>query len=277
MPTAGEARAFKRIERANLKESILIICGNKEDAQCLFAVNRKAIQSLDIECIDRVIAPAVLMQGIIQAPGQKKPVFKEIESQKSLYKHVALVFPLEFGCPIDQAPTFGEYYGFHTIPAVPNLYAWLLADPIYFEYIRRKNRIKDFPTYNEFLSKKQAIFLNSRDKGFLLQKSSVENYDARRACMVSPSLRAFFRSIAALFNDTKLEFQFDLNKALLSNLVMEFYPSDKEIYRSLDGNTMTGEEMVKEIQSGSSIGIKYTSDLLRVSRDLLARQAAKGK
>jgi hypothetical protein len=56
-------------------------------------------------------------------------------------------------------------------------------------------------------------------------------------------------------------------------LVLEYYPAEAPIYRALDGSVYTGRDMANEISEGTPIGRKYSSDLLRACRDLLARQA----
>jgi hypothetical protein len=62
---------------------------------------------------------------------------------------------------------------------------------------------------------------------------------------------------------------------LFINLLSEF-PPDKVIFRPLDHSQgYSGQQMIEELANGSLIAQEYASSLLRVCRDLLARQAAK--
>ena len=66
-----------------------------------------------------------------------------------------------------------------------------------------------------------------------------------------------------------------LNREVLRNLISEIYPSEKTLFRSASGETISAERMMQEVTDGSDLGREYSSDILRVARDLLARQANK--
>lgn len=58
------------------------------------------------------------------------------------------------------------------------------------------------------------------------------------------------------------------------NLFKEI-PEDKIMWRLSTGKTLTAGQMVEEFSNYTDLGREYMSDVLRVSRDLLARQANK--
>ncbi len=62
---------------------------------------------------------------------------------------------------------------------------------------------------------------------------------------------------------------------VMADLVAESYPADKPIYTTANGDRYTGEEMRAHILAGSEIGKHYASSILRVTRDLLTRQAVR--
>jgi hypothetical protein len=64
-------------------------------------------------------------------------------------------------------------------------------------------------------------------------------------------------------------------REMLAKLVRSYYPADKPIYRTMNNDVWTGEEMAQEILSGTDVGRDYITKLLEISRDLLARQAQK--
>ena len=65
----------------------------------------------------------------------------------------------------------------------------------------------------------------------------------------------------------------NLNRDIIANLMAEVSQPDTPVFRAADGATYTAEQMIRHIREGSPIGQQYASDLLRVSRDMLARQA----
>jgi hypothetical protein len=101
----------------------------------------------------------------------------------------------------------------------------------------------------------------------------VATYDPHRAAMLSPSLRSFLKLLDTVHRRSSAEFELNLPTAIITNLILEYYPPDQQIYRALDGSILTGQEMAREVQAGTELGRKYSIDILRVCRDLLARQA----
>lgn len=52
-------------------------------------------------------------------------------------------------------------------------------------------------------------------------------------------------------------------------------PSETVVLHTMGVDTYTASEMIKEMQSGSEIGVQYVSDFSRVVRDFLGQQAKK--
>lgn len=52
-------------------------------------------------------------------------------------------------------------------------------------------------------------------------------------------------------------------------------PQDKIMWRLTSGRTFTAGEMICEFEQYTDLGKEYMSDVLRVSRDLISRQANK--
>lgn len=62
---------------------------------------------------------------------------------------------------------------------------------------------------------------------------------------------------------------------VVRNLLQELVPGTI-VWRTACGKTYRANDMLDELDKGSSEGKQYAADLLRVSRDFLARQAARG-
>jgi len=164
-------------------------------------------------------------------------------------------------------------------PAIPTIEAWLFADE---EALRDDTTsektvgvIARLPS-PELIPYPKAL-RNYVAKGVKID-DIVKRMDIRRAADRSPSLRHFLREFEL---QTKGDSKFDdrdsqlrqLDLDVIRQLISEVYPSDSVIFRSADGNTLNAAEMMQEVSSGTGLGLEYTSEILRVARDLLARQA----
>ena len=63
-----------------------------------------------------------------------------------------------------------------------------------------------------------------------------------------------------------------LFKEIVTNLLQEL---DPEIiaWRPISSAPLTAKQLIEEVNSSTDLGLQYSSDLLRVSRDLLQRKA----
>jgi hypothetical protein len=155
--------------------------------------------------------------------------------------------------------------------------SWLLADPHVYELISSDERYSIHQPFEAYVVDNAFHFFNSKVIAALSRKKVEATYDPNRAAMLSPSLRSFCKTIDHVRGIASHDFEFALPGAVLANLVLEYYPPELPLYRALDGSIYTGRDMAREIGEGTSIGRKYSSDLLRVCRDLLARQAQKSR
>lgn len=60
---------------------------------------------------------------------------------------------------------------------------------------------------------------------------------------------------------------------VMAKLVTEAYPTDKVVFRTMNGDEYTGVTMSAMIRAGTDVGKEYASSILRVCRDYLSRQA----
>lgn len=167
-------------------------------------------------------------------------------------------------------------------PAIPTVDAWLFADTETFfqvvgekaeQFVGRMPLPEQLP-YPRFL--KHAMLRDPDTLNRLLDQVNILVAGAR-----SPSLKYFIQTSRQISDLPMLEFDEASNPAgqvsrgVLRNLISEVYPSNKPLFRAASGAVLTAEQMMQEITNGTALGREYGSDILRVARDLLARQAQK--
>jgi hypothetical protein len=165
-------------------------------------------------------------------------------------------------------------------PAIPTVEAWLFADSdALFKVLGHRADVligrmplpEQIP-YPKFL--RHALLRDEHKSRDVLESINILTAGSR-----SPSLKYFLQAARRLSNLPPLEFdsrsvsEGQLDRSVLRNLVSEVYPSSAPLFRSASGVTVTAEQMMQELSNGSGIGREYGSDILRVARDLLARQA----
>lgn len=167
---------------------------------------------------------------------------------------------------------------FELFYAIPEIESWLFADD---ELILKcssnskyKKVIERLPLPDEIPYPKELwmkIFKNTKDFSFLL------NMNISRATSRSLSLNDFLTRLSKIL---KLEIpnlnesiSKNLDRRIFINLLKEVLPSNKVIYKTIDGRTYTAKEMIDNIKSGTDVGKEYSSVLLRISRDFLIRKA----
>lgn len=167
-------------------------------------------------------------------------------------------------------------------PAIPSIEAWLFADSAAFfevlgvkaEAFQGRLPLPEQLPYPKFL--KSTMLRDVDDYHRLLQ-----TIDVRKASARSPSLKFFLQSARRLSGLAPMDVSApdfkngQMAREVLRNLISEVYPSSKPLFRSASGAVVTAEQMMQEITDGTDLGREYASDILRVSRDLLSRQAQK--
>ncbi|MBT1443420.1 DUF4276 family protein [Shewanella sp. JM162201] len=167
--------------------------------------------------------------------------------------------------------------------AVPEIESWLFAD-----LNAAKTKARNLERASELLSrvslpddipypKYLATRLFKLDEKFELVNQDINiNVAASR----SPSLRKFITGVGKLLGveatlNWEREYVRTSGRDIFSKLVDEVTPADVVLYKTLNGQSITAGQMVREIHDGTEIGISYSVEVLRVARDLLSREAHK--
>lgn len=167
--------------------------------------------------------------------------------------------------------------------AVPEIEAWLFADvQTALRFAKRGvgavNRVEfadEIPMAKQFAAR---TFGRKELEEVGLAIAAHMNIEI--ALSRSSSLRDFLAGVGRVIGDPRFQGLPDayrmLGPRLLGSLVRETNKSDSVIYRTLDGQQVTAAELANAIAEGSSLAKEYASDLLRVARDQLAREARRG-
>lgn len=161
--------------------------------------------------------------------------------------------------------------------ATPEIEAWLFADiDLALEHAKSKNAeiiLKRMSLPDEVPHPKESakfLFQNYKEAYFL------KKIDISKATFRSPSLHDFLTRLSIIL-DIQLEevqepISQNIDRKIFINLLNETLPSNKVVFKSSSG-VYTTEEMITNIKNETELGKEYTSDLLRIARDLLTRQA----
>lgn len=163
--------------------------------------------------------------------------------------------------------------------AVPTIEAWIFADPGFAKSAARNERASDMidraPLPETIPYPKQFamnVFGSTRNYPF------GRNFDVDVAAARSPSLRAFVEGITKLVG-SDLDYEFPVSKLsdtrdVVSTLLREL-PESNVVWKTMTGTRLNAGELAKAIAEGTPLGNQYATELLRVARDLIARQANK--
>lgn len=162
--------------------------------------------------------------------------------------------------------------------AVPEIEAWLFADDnLAIENCRSKNAkiiLQRMPLPDEIPHPKQSAsyLIKGYKTPFFLKSMNIS-----RATSRSVSLYNFLKRISDITNINIEEIETPISKNLdrrvFINLLNEIVPSEKIVFKASNGEIYKVDDMVRHIKNETEIGREYTSDLLRVARDLLTRKA----
>lgn len=162
--------------------------------------------------------------------------------------------------------------------AVPTLEAWLVADS---ETVGRVLNEADeegsveHALATENVQEWSGIVRRLKDRRKALH--IIEQMDVEVASARSPSLRTFLKGIGEILEISTAfldqAYARSLGRDAISNLLAEVARGDAVVYRTANGDAVTAEVMINQIRDGTDLGRQYASDLLRISRDFLARKA----
>jgi hypothetical protein len=167
--------------------------------------------------------------------------------------------------------------------AVPSLEAWLFAD---IEAAKEQAGSRAVPAldrvqFPDEIPTPKLLATNafgSGEKTVYAGSQIIGSMNLERALSRSPSLREFLSGIAKLLGDERYQTVPDaerlIGRRLLGQLITETNPSSRVLYKTMSGDRLTAERLADEISQGTPIARQYAADLLRVARELLAREAA---
>lgn len=262
----------------SIDSQVLVVCEGRNDQRIISTIleklgrERSAVVELEGAALspDRLTSPAPP-----ESRYRRGGVLGAIKRKAEGYRGAIIVFDLEFGAPSQPAPEFSHISNVWLAPAVPFVEAWILSDPTVYSNVQRIGNIDSEDNFAQYIVSSGFRFYNQKQKDSLSRRATLSLYDPGVAATFSPSLRSFIRLFDRVAGNEAVELPFSIPGVVLSNLVQDYYPSKSVIYRTMEGGNFTGRQMAEEILKGTSIGRQYSSDLLRICRDLLARQAQK--
>lgn len=214
-------------------------------------------------------------------------IAKIIEKEKVKYKEVITLVDLDISNNFEaemvaRIKIKSEDTGFHVFTAVPCIESWLFADhdnakekskkTIRTEKLLARLPLPDDIPYPHLLARN--VFPDN-DYQKIMKDSNLDLAASR-----SPSLRKFILGVAKVLGvesglQWEREYVRSAGRDVFSKLVDEVTPPDSVIYKTLEGKVITASEMSLHIKNGTKIGMDYSVDVLRISRDLLARKSNK--
>ena len=172
--------------------------------------------------------------------------------------------------------------------AIPTVEAWVFADDLVLKkYIpQRFQREADrIPMPEEIFYPELLLhrWFNGKDSDdSLATYHFLSQIDIARAASRCPSLSYFLRQIGELLAlPEALQLPIEnalanaLPKRIFANLLEEVALPNTVIYRTLDGNQVTVDDLRKAIWQDSQMGKEYIGRVFRVARDIIKNQATK--
>lgn len=167
--------------------------------------------------------------------------------------------------------------------AIPSIEAWLFADP---HVVMRHAAVEHQAKVFRLGPPDEIAFPRDLLKQFFECDKWGRPYDALKiiretdykvASARSPSLRAFLTGVGKIIGNVEYEgipggYE-AFGPRVFASLVGEFKPLTKVVYRTMEGREVTAEQLMQEINEGTLLGRHYVSDLLRMARNMLARDA----
>ena len=237
---------------------------------------------LIVEGYVRRLDPNAAFETIIagQSLNQKDKRLTGLNDYRGTIENLIVVFDQDYGNIADTLNVSEPVAdGVYWCPAIPQIEAWLLADELALLKAAPESASKivsKLPSPETIPYPKMVCHYLLRDNSQL--QSLFACIDLKRAAVRCPSLANFLVSVELCAGKT---ITFDLPKIashqidrdIIRSLISEIYPSSMSIFKASSGDTISAEQMMHEIASGSALGGEYATTMLRVARDFLARQA----
>jgi len=196
--------------------------------------------------------------------------FRELQKQID-DKQLNLKLAVLFSGNLDNLPNLKSI---HVFFAVPNVEAWLFAANTLPEQLHLTADDKALKKIKTILT---PANLSERRDLQAAYSFDLKEEDITRLMARSKSLRDFLTGIAELLEtslaNSEEYFAKNLSRQIFVSLINEVTPADTVVWRISGGYNITARKLATEIEQGSDLGKQYISDVLRIVRDMLARQA----
>jgi hypothetical protein len=208
---------------------------------------------------------------------------KNLQDSKS-FKYIALIDSDQLSVQDSREEAYVQLGRPHidVFCAVPEIEAWLFADDMkasgMFDDTKRKNFIARLPlpemiVYPRLVARNIFPRTNPSESYDFLRHIDIERAAAR-----SPSLRTFLSGVRKALdlpgNVEEKALATTIGRDVISTLLREL-PADTVVWRTIDGNSHTAQQLAKAIGEGSNEGRQFSTELLRIARDLIVRKAAR--
>lgn len=217
----------------------------------------------------------------VRSIGSKRKIANQIRELRNDHQHkyIALIDADEVSIA-DSREVARHQLGYPSIDvfcAVPTIEAWIFADPEFAKRAARSSHARDMidraPLPEQIPYPKQFAMNVFRSSQFY---PSGENFDVNLAAARCPSLRVFVEGVSASVG-VPLDLLVPVGKLsdtrdIISTLLLEL-PDTKVVWKTMTGERFSAGELAKAIAEGVPLGNQYATELLRVARDLIARQA----
>lgn len=166
--------------------------------------------------------------------------------------------------------------------AIPSIESWLFADNINLKKLIKKTdkaeAIYDRLPMPEDITYPKQVLRNLLNSNYDVDAIMLD-MDINLAASRSSSLRNFLQELSKKLDEPRVQWEESYVRSagrdVFSKLVDEIVEPNTVIYKSLDGKKITAREMSLHIRDGSDIGVRYSIEILRVARDLLARESSR--
>jgi len=166
--------------------------------------------------------------------------------------------------------------------ATPSIESWLFADNINLKKLIKETD-KAEAIYGRLPMPEDITYPKQVLRNLLGAKYNINaimsGMDINLSASRSSSLRNFLTELSIKLGEPRVKWEESYVRSagrdVFSKLVNEIVEPNKVIYKSLDGTKITAREMSLHIRDGSDIGVRYSIEVLRMARDLLARESSK--
>jgi len=166
--------------------------------------------------------------------------------------------------------------------AVPEIEAWLFADDLkaaaMFNDTKRRSFVARLPlpemiVYPRLVARNIFPRVERSESYRFLQDINI-----KRAAARSPSLRVFLSGVAKALNSPidieNNSLESSIGRDVISTLLREL-PAETVVWKTMDGHSHTAEQLARSVGEGANEGRQFSTELLRIARDLIVRKVSK--